>query len=303
MDRLESMSILVTVVEAGSLSAAARQLRTPLATVSRKVSELEAHLKTRLLNRSSRKLTLTDAGRSYVEACRRILEDVGEAERAAAGEYGAPKGDLIITTPIVFGRLHVLPVVTEFLRAFPEIDIRMVLADRVVNLLEDRVDLAVRIGALPDSSLLATRVGSVRRSPAYFAERGTPMTPDDVRAHGCITFEGMTSPGTWRFNAGKADISVPVHSRLIVNTAEAAIDAAIAGAGITRVLSYQVADAVRAGSLTIVLEDFEPAPWTVSLVHSGGRLLPLKLRAFLDFAALRLKARLSQSQQRTGDEP
>jgi DNA-binding transcriptional LysR family regulator len=124
-----------------------------------------------------------------------------------------------------------------------------------------------------------------------------------VRAHGCITFEGMTSPGTWRFNAGKADISVPVHSRLIVNTAEAAIDAAIAGAGITRVLSYQVADAVRAGSLTIVLEDFEPAPWTVSLVHSGGRLLPLKLRAFLDFAALRLKARLSQSQQRTGDEP
>ena len=145
----------------------------PLATVSRKVSELEAHLRTRLLNRTSRRLTLTDAGRSYVAACRRILEDIGEAERAAAGEYSAPQGDLIITAPIVFGRLHVLPVVIEFLAAYPDIDVRLVLADRVVNLLEDHVDLAVRIGDLPDSSLVATRVGSIRRvvcgSPAYFA--------------------------------------------------------------------------------------------------------------------------------------
>src|SRR5271157_4692186 len=139
MDRLESMSILLQAVEAGSFSAAGRRLGMPLATVSRKVSELEAHLKTRLLNRSSRKLTLTDAGRSYVEACRRILEEVGEAERAASGEYGAPKGDLIITAPIVYGRLHVLPVAMEFLKAYPDIDIRLVLADRIVNLLEDHV--------------------------------------------------------------------------------------------------------------------------------------------------------------------
>ena len=163
MDRLESMSILVTAVEAGSLSAAGRRLGMPLATVSRKVSELEAHLKTRLLNRSSRQLTLTDAGRSYVAACRRILEDVGEAERAASGEYSAPRGDLIITAPIVFGRLHVLPIAMEFLKAYPDIDIRMVLADRVINLLEEHADLAVRIGALPDSSLVASRVGSIRR--------------------------------------------------------------------------------------------------------------------------------------------
>ena len=164
MDRLESMSILVSAVEAGSLSAASRRLGTPLATVSRKVSELEAYLGTRLLNRSSRRLTLTDAGRSYVAACKRILDDVGEAERSASGEYSAPRGDLVITAPIVFGRLHVLPVVSEFLKAYPEIDIRMVLADRVVNLFEDNVDLAVRIGELPDSSLVATRVGAILRA-------------------------------------------------------------------------------------------------------------------------------------------
>jgi len=299
MDRLDSMSILVTAVEAGSLSAAARRLGMPLATVSRKVSELEAHLKTQLLKRSNRRLTLTDAGRSYVAACRRILEEVHEAERAAAGEYSAPKGDLVITAPIVFGRLHVLPIATAFLKAYPDIDIRMVLADRAVNLMEEHVDLAVRLGALPDSSLVATRIGEIRRvvcaSPAYFDERGLPKSPDDLGAHDCITFEGLTSPEVWTFTTGKSDTSFPIHSRLIVNTAEAATDAAIAGAGITRLLSYQVAQALRDGALALALQEFEPAPWPVNLVYTGGRLLPLKLRAFLDFAAPRLKARLSES--------
>src|SRR5918996_1410900 len=184
MDRLEAMSILLAVVEAGSLSAAARRRGIPLATVSRKVSDLETHLRTRLLNRSSRRITLTDAGRSYVAACKRLLEEVEEAERSASGEYSAPKGDLTITVPIVFGRLHVLPIVVEFLAAYPEIDARIMLADRVANLLEDRIDLAVRIGELPDSSLVATRVGSIRRivcgSPAYFAKRGMPSAPGDL---------------------------------------------------------------------------------------------------------------------------
>src|SRR6202048_4921745 len=173
MDRLEAMSALLAAVEAGSLSGASRKLGMPLATVSRKVSELEAHLRTRLVTRTSRRLALTDAGRSYVAACKRILEDIAEAERAAAGEYSAPRGDLIITAPIVFGRVHVLPVAIEFLKAYPDIDIRVVLADRVVNLQKDDVDLAVRIGELPDSSLIATRVGATRHvicgSPAYFA--------------------------------------------------------------------------------------------------------------------------------------
>ena len=297
MDRLEAMSALLAAVEAGSLSGASRKLGMPLATLSRKVSELETHLRTRLVTRTSRKLILTDAGRSYVAACKRILDDVREAERAAAGEYSAPRGELIITAPIVFGRLHVLPVVIEFLNTYPEIDVRLTLADRVVNLQEDHVDLAVRIGELPDSSLVAMRVGSIGRvvcgSPAYFAERGTPKRPNELSKHDCITFNGLTSPEAWIFPSGKGNISVAVHSRLIVNTAEAAIDAAITGLGITRVLSYQVADAVRTGALLLALREFEPPPVPVSLVHAGQGRLALKLRAILDFAAPRLKARLS----------
>jgi len=296
-DRLESMSILVAVVNAGSFSAAARQLKMPLATVSRKVADLEAHLKTRLLHRSTRQLALTEAGQSYVAACRRILEEVGEAERAASGEYAAPKGELVITAPIVFGRLHVLPMVTQFIQTYPDIDVRMVLTDRVVHLLEEHIDIALRIGELPDSSFIAARIGSVRQvacaSPAYLAQHGTPASPLELVSHACITFEQMASRQIWRFMPGKNEIAVPIRSRLAVNTAEAAVDAAVAGVGITRVVSYQMASALRAGALKIVLAPFEPAPWPISLVHSGQGILPLKLRAFLDFAAPRLKARLA----------
>ncbi|RWM22656.1 MAG: LysR family transcriptional regulator [Mesorhizobium sp.] len=299
MDRLEAMSLFVAAVEAGSLSAAGRRFGIPLATVSRKVSDLERHLKTRLLNRSTRQLTLTDAGHAYLAACRRILDEVGEAERTAAGEYSAPTGELIITAPIVFGRLHVLPVVTGFLAAYPDVAIRLMLADRLTQLTEEHIDLAVRIGELPDSSLVATRIGSIRRvvcaSPAYLAEHGTPETPQDLAAHSCITFEGLTAPAAWTFATGKTDLTVPIRSRLRVNTAEAAVDAAIAGVGLTRVLSYQITAAVRSGTLRTVLEAFEPQPWPVSLVHAGQGLLPVKLRAFLDFAAPRLKKRLVQA--------
>jgi len=299
MDRLESMSILVTAAEAGSLSAAARRLGVPLATVSRKVSELEAALKARLLIRSARRLSMTDAGEAYVAACRRILEEVEAAERAAAGEYSEAKGELTLTAPIVFGRLHILPIVTEFLKAYPRIDVRLILADRVMNLLEDRIDLAVRIARLEDSSLLATKVGAIRRvvcaSPAYFAARGAPKTPADLDGHDCITFEGLSSPAHWTFALDKKNVATPIHSRLTVTTAEAAIDAAIAGLGLARVFSYQAVAAVRAGALVLALEDFEPPPWPVSLVRGPGGLTPLKLRAFLDFATPRLKERLSQA--------
>jgi len=299
MDRLESMKVLVAAVEAGSLSGAGRKLGMPLATVSRKVSELEAHLKARMLHRSTRQLVLTDAGRDYVAACRRILEDLGDAERAAAGEYSAPRGDLIITAPIVFGRLHVVPVVAEFLRAYPEVDVRLALGDRVVNLLEDQVDLAVRIGVLPDSSLIATRVGLIRQvvcaSPGYFAEHGIPRSPDQLSMHQCITFAALMSAASWTFHLNGAQFSVPVHSRLVVNTAEAAIDAAVRGAGVTRVLSYQIEEARRASQLQVVLEDFEPTPVPISLVYTGQGRLPQKVRAFLDFAAPRLRERTGAS--------
>ncbi|MER9582492.1 LysR family transcriptional regulator [Mesorhizobium sp. M0276] len=298
MDRLEAMSLFVAAVEAGSLSAASRRFGIPLATVSRKVSDLERHLNTRLLNRSTRRLTPTDAGQAYLAACRRILDDIGEAERTAAGEYSAPTGELAITAPVVFGRLHVLPVVNGFLAAYPDVDIRLTLADRIIQLVDDHFDLAVRIGRLPDSSLVAMSVGAIRRvvcaSPAYLAEHGTPTAPEDLETLDCITFEGLASAATWTFTKGKTEIPVQVRSRLQVNSAEAAIDAAIAGVGLTKVLSYQIEAALRSGTLRVLLEEFEPAPWPVNLVHAGHGLLPVKLRAFLDFAAPRLKERLAR---------
>ena len=299
MDRLDAMSLFVATAEAGSLSAAGRRAGMPLATVSRKLSELEKHLGTRLLNRSTRRLTLTDSGQSYLVACRRILDEVSEAERAAAGEYLNPTGELVITAPVVFGRLHVLPIVTDFLAAYPEVTIRLTLSDRITQLVEEHIDLALRIGELPDSAMVAIRVGSIRRivcaSPAYLAEHGMPREPHDLAGQNCITFEGLASPATWSFGAGKTETTIPVRSRLQVNTAEAAIDAAIAGLGLTKVLSYQADAAVRAGALRVVLEPFEPPPWPVSLVHAGQGRLPVKLRAFLDFAAPRLRERLARS--------
>jgi DNA-binding transcriptional LysR family regulator len=299
MDRLDAMSLFVATVEAGSLSAAARRAGVPLATVSRKLSELEKHLTTRLLIRSTRRLTLTDAGQSYLAACRRILDEVSEAERTAAGEYSSPTGELVIAAPVVFGRLHVLPVITGFLAVYPQVDVRLTLSDRITQLVEEHIDLAVRISELPDSAMVAIRIGSIRRivcaSPAYLALHGTPEKPPDLAGHNCITFEGLAAPATWSFGAGKTETTVPVRSRLQVNTAEAAIDAAIAGLGLTKVLSYQADAAVRAGALRVVLEPSESPPWPVSLVHAGQGRLPVKLRAFLDFAAPRLKERLARS--------
>ncbi|TPI36565.1 LysR family transcriptional regulator [Mesorhizobium sp. B3-1-9] len=299
MDRLDAMSLFVTTVEAGSLSAAARRAGVPLPTVSRKLSELEKHLGTRLLNRSTRRLTLTDPGQSYLIACRRILDEVSEAERSAAGEYLNPTGELAITAPVVFGRLHVLPVITGFLAIYPQVDVRLTLSDRITQLAEEHIDLAVRISELPDSAMVAIRIGSIRRivcaSPTYLALHGTPEKPSELAGHNCVTFEGLSAPATWTFGTGKTEIVVPVRSPLQVNTAEAALDAAIAGLGLTRVLSYQADAAVRAGALRVVLEPFEPPPWPVSLVHAGQGRLPVKLRAFLDFAAPRLKERLARS--------
>ena len=304
MDRFESMSVFVAVVDAGSLSAAGRRLGMPLPTVSRRISELEAHIRARLLNRSTRKLTLTDTGRSYLAACKRILEEVGEAERSAAGEYRVPRGELIVTAPIAFGRMHVVPTAAEFLAAYPDVVVRLVLSDRTHNLLEDPVDLAVRIGEPPDSSLIATRVGAIRHvvcaSPRYLADHGTPKEPADLVKHDCLAFSELVSPNAWTFTMNGKSIPVPVHSRLIVNTAEAAIDAAIAGAGLTRVLSYQVEHAIKADLLAIVLRRFEPAPVPINLMYAGQPMLPLKLRAFLDFATPRLRARLSAVALRPG---
>jgi DNA-binding transcriptional LysR family regulator len=295
MDRLEAMSMLVAVSEKGSLSAAGRALKVPLATLSRKITDLELALGTRLLIRTTRKLTFTDSGIAYVASARRILEQVAEAEQQAAGEFITPKGELVITAPIMFGRLHVLPVIADFLALFPEINVRLMLGDRNVSLVDDHVDMAVRIGRLPDSSMVATRVGSMRTvlcgSPALLDRSGVPRTPQDLVKFPCVTVDTPMPSFGWQFRVPGTGVAieVPVKARLAVTTTEAAAQAAMRGVGITRLLHYQVRDAVAAGSLQIILDDFEPEPLPVNLVHAARGQMPLKMHRFLDFAAPRLR--------------
>jgi DNA-binding transcriptional LysR family regulator len=297
MDRFEAMRILLAAVDAGSLSAASRQLQISLPTVSRRVAELEEHLGVRLLLRGTRKLELTDAGRAFIASCRRIVEDVAEAERTAAGEFRLPQGELSISAPTVMGRTHVLPVAVEFLNAYPGINLRVQFTDRKVSLLEEHIDVALRVGPLPDSSLVATRVGMVRQvlcaSPAYLERKGTPNEPDDLEKHDCVTYEGVyIQRDKWEFVSKGRTTTIPVSSRMVVNSADAALGAAIGGAGIARVLSYQIGDLVKSRTLVELLEPFEPVPLPANLIYPGQRLVPQKLRAFLDFAVPRLRQRL-----------
>jgi DNA-binding transcriptional LysR family regulator len=304
VDRLEAMSLLIASVEAGSFSAASRKLRVPLPTISRKVSELEALLNTKLLARSTRKLTLTTSGAAYVAASKRILEQVGEAEAQASGEFAAPRGELIVSGPMTFGRIHLLSIVNEFLLAFPEINVRMALSDRNTNLVDDQIDAAVRIGVLPDSGIIATSLGSVRRvvcgSPDYFQVNGIPTTPDDLAGLTCVTFANLPAGSSWSFAAGGRNLTQfqRPRCRLNINTADAAIEAAIAGIGVTHVLSYQVTEAVERGLLRVVLADYEPDPMPVHLLYAAQGLVPRKLRSFLEFAAPLLRTILVDDQKK-----
>lgn len=299
MDRLEAMSIVLLTVEKGSLTAAAKALNMPLPTVSRKVSELETYLGTKLLQRSTRKLTLTDAGENYVSGVRRIMEDIDEVERAASGEYTTPRGELVLTAPMLFGQMYILPIVTDFLAAYPEINVRLLLSDRNLHLYDDHVDMAVRLGALPDSSMIATRVGSmdtlVCASPDFLAAHGVPKHPKDLEALPCVVFAGPSTT-TWSFQdpESKRKFEVNITPRLSVTGAEAAIQAALRRTGLTRVFRYHCADELRAGSLVQVLQEFDVAPIPVHLVHAAHGMLPLKMRVFLDFAANQLRSVLSK---------
>lgn len=295
MNRLDGMRVLLAVIDEGNLSRAGRRLRMPLSTVSRRISELETELGARLLTRDNRTLGVTDAGRDYAEACRRILDDMEQAERTARGEYQMPQGELVITTPVVFGRLHLLPIIVEFLQHYPAITIRLVQADRVVSLLDDHVDVALRIGKLPDNRLVAVPLGEVDRlvcaSPAYLQEHGTPKQLAELSSHACIAFDNPAGHDNWLFEGAAGKHRVSLTPRLRVNTVEAALDAARAGLGLVRLFSYQVIPALQQGELVRVLDQLEPETQPIHLVYAHQGAVPLKLRAFIDFARPRLRER------------
>ncbi|MCP1538970.1 LysR family transcriptional regulator [Methylorubrum extorquens] len=293
MDRLQGMRVFVRVAESGGFAGAARALSMSPAAVTRAVAALETMIGARLFIRTTRSVKLTEAGGRYLEDCRRILAEIAEAEAAAAGSTATPTGVLTLTAPVQFGRLYVLPVVTDYLARHPAVAVRALFLDRIVNLIEEGIDVGVRIGHLADSGLTATRVGSVRRvvcaAPSYLERHGVPETPRDLRDHAVI---GASNPGAlpeWRFGP-EGRTTVSVHARLVCNTVDAALAAALDGWGIARLLSYQVASAVAEGRLRILLSDDEEAPVPIHVVSPEGRRAPAKTRAFVDLAAARLRA-------------
>jgi DNA-binding transcriptional LysR family regulator len=295
MDRTDAIAVFIAVADQGSFAAAARRLGRSPASVTRAVADLESRLGVRLLTRTTRAVSTTEAGQRFLGGAKRVLADLDEIERAAAGQGTAPRGELRLTAPILFGRLHVLPIVTEFLDRFPEVQAALALVDRPVDLVEEGLDVAVRIGALGESSAVATRVGALRRivvaSPDYLARRGTPQRPADLTDHDVVAFSGIAGVEHWVFREAAGDVNVAIRPRLVVSTAEAAIDAARAGFGLTRVLSYQAAEDVARGSLLRVLPGYEGDEVPIHLVYPGGRHPPPKLRAFLDFTTPRLRRR------------
>jgi DNA-binding transcriptional LysR family regulator len=295
MDRLESWTIFVAVAEEDGFAAAARRLGRSPAAVTRAVAALEERLATRLLNRTTRSVALTDEGARYLDQCRRLLADLAELE-AVAGSGAEPRGMLAVTAPSEFGRLHVLPIVEEFLRAHPRVDVRLLLLDRVVSLVEEGLDAGIRIGELPDSSLRAIRAGALARavyaSPAYLESFGVPEVPGELAERSCVAFAAATGAAErWVFLGGKRPMAVAIKPRLVVNRAEAAVDMAVAGLGLTRLLSYQAAEAVAAGRLVRVLAEYEPPPVPIHVVHPAGRHLPARVRLFVDGAVTALRER------------
>lgn len=293
MDRFHAMRVFVRIAETGGFAEAARQMHMSPPAVTRAVAALEDTIGARLLTRTTRAVKLTEAGARYLEDCRRILTAIAEAEAAAAGSYAKPTGTLTITASVLFGHYYVMPILTEFLDLHPQVTGRVIFLDRIVNLVDEGIDVAIRIGHLPDSSYSAIRVGSVRRvicgSPAYFEQAGLPQHPFDLAHHRIIAATSAWTSLEWRFGTN-SEIAVQVKPALFCNANEPAIGAARSGWGLTRALSYQVGPDLMAGNLQIVLEDFEQQPLPVQIVHPEGRNAPAKVRAFIDFACDRLRA-------------
>lgn len=293
MDRFQAMCIFAKVAETSSFAKAARALHVSAPTVTRAVADLVAHIGTRLFIRTTRSVTLTEAGARYAEDCRRIFADLDEAEAAAAGSFSTPTGTLTVSASVLFGRLYVLPILMEYLDRHPAVGVRALFLDRVTNLVEEGIDVAVRIGHLPLSSLVAVRVGSVRRivcaAPDYLRRHGAPRVPADLARHRIVAATSAGPALEWRFG-NKEKTSVRVTPRLVCNANDAAIEAAVQGWGLTRILSYQVAPLIAEGRLVPVLADEEEEPLPIHIVHPEGRRVTAKLRAFIQLAAERLRA-------------
>ncbi len=294
MDQLHLIKVFVAVVDAQGFAGAARKLGISPPAVTRAISELESQLGVRLLTRTTRVVRVTEPGARYAEDCRRVLADLEQANESVTGLHGAPRGRLTITAPVLFGGRYVTPIVTGYLQRYPQVSVACMFLDRVVNMMDEGVDVAIRIGELPDSSLQAVRVGQVRvvvcASPQYLAQHGTPQVPADLLAHQSIVAGGSLQAPEWRFERAGQTHVVKVQPRLLTTSNDSARAAALDGFGLTRLLSYQVADEVAGAQLRIVLQEFEPVPRPIHVVHREGRNPSRKARAFIDMAIERLKA-------------
>ncbi|RON74599.1 LysR family transcriptional regulator [Pseudomonas chlororaphis] len=293
MDRFQEMQVFISVAQEQGFAAAARRLGLSAPSVTRAVAALEQRIGTQLLTRTTRNVLLTEAGQRYLEDSRRILAELQDAEASAAGIHALPRGQLTITAPVLFGELFVTPLMVDYLERFPEVSINALLVDRVVSMVEEGMDVAVRIGELPDSGQHAMRVGEVRRvicaSPAFLARHGRPRHPQELRQAPVIAPSSIGQSRSWLFDDNGTPLNIRPEPRLVVTANQAAISAACLGLGLTRVLSYQVASKVAAGELEIILAEFELAPLPIHVVYQGGRKAPARVRSFVDFAVQALR--------------
>lgn len=294
MDRLQAMTVFVTVVDSGGFASAARKLDLSPPVVTRAVAELEERLGLRLLTRTTRVVRVTEAGARFAEDCRRILAEIDAAEEAASGTHAAARGTLVLTAPVLFGHRYVMPVLVDYLTRCPDVDAHCLFVDRIVNLDEEGVDVAVRIGELPDSSLQAIKVGRVRQvlvaSPRYLQAQGCPAHPGELAHHTLVARGGAPVEVDWQFDDGEKPLHQRLRARIRTSSNDSALAAAIAGFGITRLLSYQVADALSQGQLQVVLESFEKPALPIHVVHREGRRATQKVRGFIDLAVDGLRA-------------
>lgn len=299
MDRFHLMSVFVAVAEEESFAGGARRLGMSPPAVTRAIAMLEEHLGIKVLTRTTRFVRATDAGLRYLESARRIIAEAEEADEAAAGVHAAPRGHLAVTAPVLFGSIYVMPGIVDYLKRYPDVSVSAMFLDRVVNLMEEGLDVGVRIGELPDSTMRAIQVGHVRRvvcaAPEYLKQYGMLREPQDLVTHRVICAIPVSPANEWRFGTGKMLESVKIHPRLTVTNNDAAIQAALQGLGVTRLMSYQIAAHLAAGRLTRVLADYEPPPLPIHVLHREGRQASAKVRSFVDLLVERLRADIALS--------